>query len=818
MSITDPWAYSDLSPSSRAASPLMRTDNDGTNNIDSELASIVSSLSILSNPTFNNPNNNGIVPGMSSNNNNNNKGLSPQIGSFRRSSITTTTSDGSIGGGNDDINNTLDSNDLSFLQKNMLNSSNNRKSPLSVGTAPNISGNNGTSQRMNLLGHYSASINGPLLFNNQQQNSATGGFFEKFGKTLIDGTKELEKNSGNLSASLSSTSIHSLYNDGNKSQTLIANSTDIVNPTFVRRSSFVSAVTDVTNATNISSTSSTSNEQSSEVSIEQNENFGRRNIWNIANISNMPIFKPGYSAAGPMNMFPYPGNNMGVTNHMMVPGQAPQTHPNGNPYYYVDGNFPYPPNNMPVYYDNLQNQATMKDTEKNDKTNNGKRSMNKNNNNNNNNINNGNKSKQMNPYLESHVQQNNMNSKPQKKTVQSSTQQQFGSHGKNGLNNNKANNNSKSPSQQYHRSPLLEEFRNNLTNKTYTLKDIFGSTLEFCKDQHGSRFIQQELASVAPSEREVTFNEIRDHILDLSDDVFGNYVIQKFFEFGSDTQKSVLVDKFRGRMQKLSTQMYACRVIQRALEFIDMPQKIDLVLELKDCVLPMIKDQNGNHVIQKAIERIPIDQLPFVLNSLNGQIYHLSTHAYGCRVIQRLLEFGSADDQTRILEELHDFIPYLVQDQYGNYVIQHILQQRDEDMIKKNMSPSIGKAKQEIIDIVAENVVKFSKHKFASNVVEKAILHGNKEQRRSIMVKILPHDLKHAADLEDDAPMILMMRDQFANYVVQKLVGVTDGEEKKLIVVAIRAYLDKLNSSNSLGNRHLASVEKLATLVENVQV
>ena len=229
----------------------------------------------------------------------------------------------------------------------------------------------------------------------------------------------------------------------------------------------------------------------------------------------------------------------------------------------------------------------------------------------------------------------------------------------------------------------------------------------------------------------------------------------------------------------------------------------------------MIKDQNGNHVIQKAIECIPMKDLPFILDSLHGHIYHLSTHSYGCRVIQRLLEFGSLEDQTLILSELKDFIPYLIQDQYGNYVIQHILEQQDNN---PNVSQEMMNTKQEIVNIVSQNVVEFSKHKFASNVVERAILYGNEKQRNLIIRQILPRDKAHAENLEDNAPMILMMRDQFANYVVQKLVTVSEGEGKTLIVIAIRSYLDKLNKSNSLGNRHLASIEKLASLVETVKI
>lgn len=376
--------------------------------------------------------------------------------------------------------------------------------------------------------------------------------------------------------------------------------------------------------------------------------------------------------------------------------------------------------------------------------------------------------------------------------------------GKNNRSNNK---------QPIVRSALLEEFRNNQANKTYKLSDIYGSALEFCKDQHGSRFIQQELATANDAEKEIIFNEIRDEAISLAHDVFGNYVVQKFFEYGTTTQRNVLVDQFKGKMQDLSLEMYACRVIQKAFEFLNQDQKIELVSELSNSVLPMIKDQNGNHVIQKAIECIPIEKLPFILESLRGQIYHLSTHSYGCRVVQRLLEFGTIQDQEDILNDLDQFIPFLIQDQYGNYVIQHILQHGKEDN-----DSHISKTKQHIIDVICDNVVEYSKHKFASNVVEKSVIYGSNSQIGQILNKILPTDDDNAANLEDNAPLILMMRDQYANYVVQKLVGVASGQDQKLIVIAIRSYLDRSNKNNTLGNRHLASVEKLATLVENIEI
>lgn len=359
-----------------------------------------------------------------------------------------------------------------------------------------------------------------------------------------------------------------------------------------------------------------------------------------------------------------------------------------------------------------------------------------------------------------------------------------------------------------YRSPLLEEVRSNFKGKEYYLKDIYGHAVEFTKDQHGSRFIQQKLPESSEEEKEVIFNEIRDISYDLMTDVFGNYVIQKYFEHGSDIQKKILLDGMIGHIYELSLQTFGCRVVQRALEAIDLKGQKQIIDELKDYVLVCAKDQNGNHVIQKSIETIPFEHIKFVLESLDNQIYHLSTHPYGCRVIQRLLEHSNPQDRKKILGELNRFIFYLIQDQYGNYVMQHTLERGNPD------------DREEILKIVLGSVVNFSKHKFASNVIEKCIKFGTLDQRRRILHEVMIGNENYTVEtVSDDSPLALMMKDQYANYVIQKLVEGFDAksEEKKILVVKLRQYLKQISSKNNYG-KHLASVEKMIIVAETALV
>ncbi|ELT98839.1 hypothetical protein CAPTEDRAFT_180493 [Capitella teleta] len=401
------------------------------------------------------------------------------------------------------------------------------------------------------------------------------------------------------------------------------------------------------------------------------------------------------------------------------------------------------------------------------------------------------------------------------------------------------------------RSRLLEDFRNNRI-PNLQLKDLANHVVEFSQDQHGSRFIQQKLERALPAEKSMVFNEILSAAYSLMTDVFGNYVIQKFFEFGTSEQKQTLAQRVRGHVLPLALQMYGCRVIQKALESIPSEMQVEIVKELDGHVLKCVKDQNGNHVVQKCIECVEPKQLQFLIDAFKGQVFTLSTHPYGCRVIQRILEHCVSEQTNPVLDELHVHTERLVQDQYGNYVIQHVLEHgRPED-------------KSKIVSELRGRVLVLSQHKFASNVVEKCVTYSSRAERAMLIDEVcsmadgaVPADdppppaaatTAAAAMVSQPEPMAAeiqmtngtltlslppgnaagdlsgslfnatntpgphsaiytMMKDQFANYVVQKMLDVADPPQRKLLMHKIRPHVATLRKY-TYGKHILAKLEK----------
>jgi len=164
--------------------------------------------------------------------------------------------------------------------------------------------------------------------------------------------------------------------------------------------------------------------------------------------------------------------------------------------------------------------------------------------------------------------------------------------------------------------------------------------------------------------------------------------------------------------------------------------------------------------VQKAIERIPGEHIQFIVDAHRGQVAKMSTHQYGCRVVQRMLEHCQPKAKRVILDELLEHVLPLITDSYGNYVVQHIIQ---------NGEP---RDRRQAVNIVLQQLLTFSKHKFASNIVEKSIEFADGDQRAEILRGLtVPNG-------EGITPVLGLMRDQYGNYVLQKVHGRLRGAQR----------------------------------------
>ncbi|KAI4596581.1 mRNA binding protein puf3 [Pestalotiopsis sp. 9143b] len=331
------------------------------------------------------------------------------------------------------------------------------------------------------------------------------------------------------------------------------------------------------------------------------------------------------------------------------------------------------------------------------------------------------------------------------------------------------------------RSEVLDNYRasnsnsrSNSNGRRWELKHIYGHVVEFCGDQYGSRFIQDRMVSANSDEKDNLFNEILPNALQLTKDVFGNYVIQKFFEHGSQVQKTALARVMQGSIPDLSINMYACRVVQKALEHVLVDQQAEIVAELlqtDETLRMLIENQNGNHVIQKIILQVPEMCMPQLTKYCQGEVARLSPHKFGCRVIQRMLEKGTAEQKSVLMREIDDCATSLISNEFGNYVAQHVILHGDEVDRRR------------FIQLAIDRLLEYSCHKYASNVVEKCIVHSTPEERRTILKILITPDASSRHQLDK------VMLDQFGNYVIQSLGNCLTGQDRREFVDEVEARI-----------------------------
>lgn len=231
-------------------------------------------------------------------------------------------------------------------------------------------------------------------------------------------------------------------------------------------------------------------------------------------------------------------------------------------------------------------------------------------------------------------------------------------------------------------------------------------------------------------------------------------------------------------------------------------------------MLRCVHDQNGNHVIQKCIEVVcrvakeaPVDvanylnsRIQFIIQSFQGRVKELSMHPYGCRVVQRILEHCNNEQKGELLEELRKCCIELVQDQYGNYVIQHVMQhgwEEDRAILVKE---------------VQDHLLDFSQHKFASNVVEKCLQFASKKDRDEMIWTIIrvTFDLANPVDAKTGHCVLeSMVRDPYANYVVQKVIDVSDERQRGAIIKYVKENIVQLRRY-TYGKHIIVRLEKVS--------
>ncbi|CAD0113019.1 unnamed protein product, partial [Aureobasidium uvarum] len=299
------------------------------------------------------------------------------------------------------------------------------------------------------------------------------------------------------------------------------------------------------------------------------------------------------------------------------------------------------------------------------------------------------------------------------------------------------------------------------------LQELIGEIYGLCKDQHGCRYLQKKLEENDDENIRLIFEETNPHMIELMTDPFGNYLCQKLLEYANDDQRTVLIRAAAPSMVKIALNQHGTRALQKMIEFISTPEQIQIITEaLRYEVVPLIQDLNGNHVIQKCLNHLSPEDAQFIFDAVGTSCVIVGTHRHGCCVLQRCIDHASGHQKGQLVHHITMNAFTLVQDPFGNYVVQYIL-----DLGEPAFS-------QPLAESFLGNIAALSRQKFSSNVIEKSIRTGDETTRRALIDEIM-----NPVDLEK------LLRDSYANYVVQTAMDYADPETKARLIDNIRPIL-----------------------------
>jgi len=330
-------------------------------------------------------------------------------------------------------------------------------------------------------------------------------------------------------------------------------------------------------------------------------------------------------------------------------------------------------------------------------------------------------------------------------------------------------------------TPDFKEYKDgkqvNLNNPLYqrytemTEEELIINSKELSKDQGGCRFLQKLLEN-SPKFSKSLYTYLEADFIELLNDSFGNYLIQKLIEKLPSETIDTIITNMGPQMFNIGTNPHGTRVLQKLIEIVKPgPQQDRFIKAFTPCVIKFCNDINGNHIIQKFISSVPFPKNQFIFDIIQKNIILVGLNKHGCCALQKCIEYGTEKQREDMINVSIKHSRSFLTDQYGNYVLQNIISYQNFTAIRV------------ITESFLKEILKLSKEKFSSNVIEKCMDYCDEETKEKILKKLANPEY---------IPVLLM--DMYGNYVIQKALQISYEPYYSVFIENIGPVLENLRN------------------------
>ena len=337
--------------------------------------------------------------------------------------------------------------------------------------------------------------------------------------------------------------------------------------------------------------------------------------------------------------------------------------------------------------------------------------------------------------------------------------------------------------------PLTSNFQNLLNEKQNEKSKIKEENPSFfLKDQNYCRQIQTKLEKNINNIKysEEFYENIKPRLIEIIEHQFGNYVIQKFLSLLLSQENKLIFEniflEIKEQLYSICVHNYGTRVIQKTLEKLENgnyskieTEKLNSVFQslIEKHLYELCCDKNGNHVYQKLLRIFPKENNKnnFLFDELIKISYEVSIIQQGATLLGVAFDQGNEEQKQKLSEAIIERIGDLIIDKYGNYTIQTVFKLYNEKINEK------------IFKYIDDNLLRLSKEKFSSNVIDKCIVKDY--DKSNIFIKSI---------IQKDVIKDIIV-DQYGNYIVQKALSVSDDDTIKKIMEQVRPMIGELQKT-----------------------
>jgi hypothetical protein len=400
----------------------------------------------------------------------------------------------------------------------------------------------------------------------------------------------------------------------------------------------------------------------------------------------------------------------------------------------------------------------------------------------NNNINNNNL------YLKNIIMNNSINNNDIINNMNSENTNSFFNTNNTNINNNLNNNNNINDNLIFELKHLLEH-----TGKIdfYIYNLIKGKIVSIIKNHKGSKIFQKYLKSTHSDEiLHLIFIELLPFLVDLIIDPYANYFCKKFFTFLNAKDRIDFLKNIEKALIELSSDSIGTYPIQSIIEHLNTNNEKNIFLAgIKEGYVKLIYDAFGCHVLEKLLTCFEDEYVDFIYTYIFDNFLYLTNNSNGIYIIKKILTFVQ---KKNLHEKLKSIVKknaiFLIKQSYGNFVIQVIIENWEDY--------------KEITDLFKGNFFALSLEKYASNVIERCI-----EKDKEILENYINEIIENKC-------ISNVMKSNYGNYVVQKVIKLAEGENKKKFVFNAAKDIDKINDNKliqkwkSLLSPHINELDK----------